>query len=82
MNLPVLCDKINEVGKELSYHLPIETDSLFIRGGSSDYITDEDWDEVEEIFTHADLKTIDNAGHWLHAEDPDKFYELVTNFLA
>ena len=82
MNLPVLCDKINEVGKELSYHLPIETDTLFIRGGSSDYITDEDWEEVKEIFTHAELETIDNTGHWLHAENPDKFYELVTNFLT
>lgn len=82
MNLPVLCDKISEIGKELSHHLPIETDTLFIRGGSSDYILDEDWDEIEEIFPNAKLETIDKTGHWLHAEDPDKFYELVTNFLA
>lgn len=82
MNLPVLCDKISEVGKVLSYHLPIETDTLFIRGGSSNYIPDEDWEDIEEIFPNAELKTIERAGHWLHAENPDRFYELVTNFLA
>lgn len=82
MNLPVLCDKIEEIGKPLVHHLPIETDTLFIRGGSSNYIPDEDWDGIEEIFPHAELKTIDHAGHWLHAENPDLFYELVTNFLA
>ncbi|UXX80190.1 alpha/beta fold hydrolase [Reichenbachiella carrageenanivorans] len=82
MNLPVLCEKIGEVGKPLIHHLPIDTDTLFIRGGSSDYIPDEDWDDIEEIFPNAELKTIDHAGHWLHAENPDLFYELVTNFLA
>ncbi|SMD35355.1 Pimeloyl-ACP methyl ester carboxylesterase [Reichenbachiella faecimaris] len=82
MNLPVLCDKISEIGKELSYHLPIETGTLFIRGGSSDYIPDGDWEDIEEIFPNAGLATIDGAGHWLHAESPDKFYELVINFLA
>ncbi|WP_422360654.1 alpha/beta fold hydrolase [Reichenbachiella sp.] len=82
MNLPILCDKISGVGKELNYHLPIETKTLFLRGGSSDYISDEDWEKIEEIFPNAKLETIYNTGHWLHAEDPDKFYELVTNFLA
>lgn len=81
MNLSVLCDKISEVGRGLNYHLPVETDTLFIKGGGSDYITGEDWDDIEEIFPNAELGTINRAGHWLHAENPDKFYELVTNFL-
>lgn len=82
MNLPVLAEKIEEVGKALSHHLPIETNTLFIRGGSSNYIPDEDWEDIEEIFPNAQLETIENTGHWLHAENPDKFYDLVTNFLA
>lgn len=81
MNLPVLVDKIEEVGKPLNYHLPIETDTLFIRGGNSNYILDEDWENIEEIFPNADLNTIEFAGHWLHAENPDKFFELVNDFL-
>lgn len=82
MNLPVLADQIEEVGKALNYHLPIETETLFIRGGSSNYILDDEWEDIEEIFPNAELETIEQAGHWLHAENPDKFYELVTNFLA
>lgn len=82
MNLPVLATKISEVGKALSYHLPIETETLFIRGGSSNYVPDEDWEDIEEIFSNAELATVENTGHWLHAEDPNRFYELVTNFLT
>ncbi|MEP2024061.1 MAG: alpha/beta fold hydrolase [Reichenbachiella sp.] len=82
MNLPILCEKISEIGKELSHHLPIEMDTLFIRGGSSNYIPDEDWDDIEEIFPNSKLATIEGTGHWLHAENPDKFYELVINFLT
>ena len=82
MNLPILKKKINEVGKPLIYHLPIETETLFIRGGGSGYISDEDWEDVEEIFPNANLVTVENAGHWLHAENPRRFYELVTNFLV
>lgn len=81
MNLPVLAEKIEEVGKSLNYHLPIETETLFIRGGNSNYILDEEWEDIEEIFPNAALETIERTGHWLHAENPDKFYELVTNFL-
>ncbi|MEO9966115.1 MAG: alpha/beta fold hydrolase [Reichenbachiella sp.] len=82
MNLPVLADKIEEVGQALSYHLPIETDTLFIRGGASDYILDEEWDGIEEIFPNAKLETIIGAGHWLHAEKPNEFYQHVINFLS
>lgn len=81
MNLPVLKKNISEVGNSLIYHLPVETDTLFIRGGNSDYILDDEWEEIEEIFPNSRLSTIANAGHWLHAEQPEKFYEEVMSFL-
>lgn len=81
MNLSVLIGKIEEVGRALIYHLPIETETLFIRGGNSDYILDDDWQAMEEIFPNAQLTSIDNAGHWLHAEQPEEFYDQVINFL-
>ncbi|RLD75988.1 MAG: alpha/beta hydrolase [Bacteroidetes bacterium] len=54
---------------------------LFIRGGDSNYITDEDLEHIETIFPYAELKTIDNAGHWLHAEQPQKLVSLIEKFL-
>ena len=55
---------------------------LFIRGSNSKYILDEDLDRIETIFPYAELKTIDNAGHWLHAEQPQGLVSLIVDFLT
>ncbi|RLD68682.1 MAG: alpha/beta hydrolase [Bacteroidetes bacterium] len=54
---------------------------LFIRGANSKYILDGDIERIETIFPYAELKTIDNAGHWLHAEQPQKLVSLIEDFL-
>jgi esterase len=55
--------------------------TLFIRGGLSGYILDTDLDELKAKFPGAELKTIANASHWVHADAPGEFYGLVKNFL-
>jgi len=55
---------------------------LFIRGANSKYILDEDLESIEAIFPYAELKTIDNAGHWLHAEQPVKLVSFIIDFLS
>lgn len=54
---------------------------LFIRGGKSTYILDEDIDFISNIFPFAKLKTIPGAGHWVHAEQPEAFVETVEDFI-
>ncbi|WP_109832971.1 alpha/beta fold hydrolase [Reichenbachiella versicolor] len=81
MNLSVLSNQISEIGKELNYRLPIETETLFIRGGASNYILDDDWNEIEEVFPNSKLDTINGVGHWLHAEKPSEFYNKVMTFI-
>jgi len=49
----------------------------FIRGLKSDYIADEDIPMIKEIYPEARVIDIPDAGHWLHAEQPDKFIEAV-----
>lgn len=49
----------------------------FIRGLNSDYITDQDIPMIKEIYPEAGIIDIPNAGHWLHAEQPEKFVEAV-----
>jgi pimeloyl-ACP methyl ester carboxylesterase len=56
-------------------------DALFIRGGRSNYILDPDIDDIMEIFPIAKLETIEEAGHWLHAEKPLEFYNIVEEYL-
>lgn len=81
MNLDAISENIEEVGQPLSYYLPLEIPAFFIRGGASTYVLDEDFDDIKEIFPKAEFATIDGSGHWLHADNPQKFYEMVMNFI-
>lgn len=80
-NLPVLTSDMGKVGAEITASKPVETSTLFIRGAKSDYILDEDWDNILKIFPNAQLDTIENAGHWVQAEQPKVFVEHLLNYL-
>ncbi len=56
--------------------------ALFIRGGRSDYILDEDFEIIRAYFPSAEIVTIPDAGHWVHAEATDKFAAIVVEFLS
>ena len=55
--------------------------TLFIRGGLSDYILDSDLPQLEMKFPGAEVHTIAKASHWVHADAPGEFFELVKQFL-
>ncbi len=54
---------------------------LFIRGGKSDYITDDCIPDIKQILPMAEIATIPQAGHWLHAEQPDLLVKTIRYFL-
>ncbi len=80
-NLEVLGNAQNRVGIHLKIDNQITTPTLFIRGGNSGYILDTDLMIIDHAFAKAELKTIEGAGHWLHAEKPQEFLTIVTNFI-
>lgn len=55
--------------------------ALFIRGGRSNYISDEDWDDIKMKFPGAALQTIALGTHWVHADAPGEFLGIVSDFL-
>ncbi len=73
-NLPLVMEGIETAG---IYPGP----ALFIRGGKSDYIKENEFEKIRDRFPNAILKTIENAGHWLHADAPAEFLEIVLAFL-
>lgn len=81
INLPVLSEKIGEVGAALPEDALYEGDTLFLGGEKSGYIEPMDQILIKKHFPKATIATVSNAGHWLHAENPDEFYENVMNFL-
>ncbi len=60
----------------------IETPTLFIYGGQSNYLNTEVRKLIPDHFTQASFSCIEKAGHWLHAEQPQMFYDEVNSFLA
>lgn len=80
INIPVISKEIHQVGKELINTRIVEKPILFIRGGNSSYILDEDLAGIKNIFPNAEIKTIDGANHWVHATKPAEFVTSVVNF--
>ena len=80
INLPVLIENIEEVGKLLSENLIYRKETLFLRGANSNYIEKADEFLIKKQFPNSDIQTIKNAGHWLHAEIPVEFNQRVTDF--
>jgi len=81
MNLEILKEKINEVGQALTSENVYQGETLFLKGGNSNYIKKEDHSLLKEHFPSFTLLTIKEVGHWLHAEKPEEFYQSVVNFL-
>jgi pimeloyl-ACP methyl ester carboxylesterase len=80
-NLPVLTQEIEQVGTALPESAHYDLPTLFVRGGNSKYILDTDWDNILSHFPKAQLETIPNVGHWLHAENPTLFFSITSRFL-
>lgn len=56
------------------------TSTLFIRGELSNYILDSDIPILESYFPDSQLISVENAGHWVHAEAPEAFVDAVLGF--
>lgn len=82
MNLPLLwkhySDILGAVGGE-----PFEGDALFIRGSRSKHVAlPDDEKMIKQLFPKSEIVTVENAGHWVHAEQPVQLLQLVQHFLA
>lgn len=81
-NLQSLMEHNSEVGEALPSFNHFNGETLFLKGEKSNYITEDDFTLISVHFPNSKIVTIKNAGHWLHAENPEQFYEEVINFLT
>ena len=83
INVPVLKHALNSITSDVNHDWFTDRQPIlsypvtFIRGLNSDYISDQDFIGIREIYPEARLIGIPDAGHWLHAEQPEKFVEAV-----
>ena len=82
LNLTVLAQHYSALLKAVGEGTTVKQPSLFIRGALSDYIEDRDVKLIKQQFLSAEVVTIENAGHWIHAERPDVFLSTVHAFLS
>lgn len=81
MNLDALYQNYDDILAAIETHEPFTGPTLFIRGGRSNYIHDEDRVDIQKLFPNARIETIEGAGHWVHAEAPDRMLQLIRDFL-
>lgn len=81
INLKVITEKIENVGDALDYDHTFDNPTMFMGGANSDYIQDTDRDDIEKYFPNSYIIHLKNAGHWLHAEQPDAVVKTVLAFL-
>ncbi len=80
-NLQVLAAKMEEIGEALKPDSYFNGPTLFLKGDKSNYINEENYRDSLKHFPYATLETIENAGHWLHAENPKEFFDKTINFM-
>ena len=61
---------------------PFEGATLVLRGADSHYVSDDMLPALREVLPRARLVTLKNAGHWLHADQPDAFQQAIDAFMA
>ena len=80
-NLEALSEKRTELMKALPPD-KIEVPVLFLRGGKSTYIGDGDIENIKAQVPQSTFRTIEDAGHWLHADAPAEFAQEVLAYFG
>lgn len=80
-NLPVIERNILKIGQEITSDTACTTPSLFIRGAKSEYVSNDDFESIKELFPYSIIETLDGAGHWVHVDKPKEFFNLASGFI-
>lgn len=82
MNVEAIHRHYGRINEAVEGERPFEGPTLFVRGGASEYLGADDLPAIRALFPQATLETIDGAGHWVHADQPDALAEAVAAFLT
>ena len=81
INLPALKANYHNLMAPVCEHVRLAMPSLFVYGGLSEYVTEADKRLIDDTCLNARFQVIDKAGHWVHAERPQQFKQVVEDFL-
>jgi len=81
LNFPVLMEAFDSLMPQIQDTEYYDKATLILRGGKSDYVTNEHYDFMKKHFSNIELKTIEGASHWLHADHPAEFVKIIKTFI-
>lgn len=80
LDLDSLSANFSNLWEEIDGGRAFSGPTLFLRGALSTYVLDEDVASIRRHFPAAQLETIEDAGHWLHADQPESIIDAVNRF--
>ncbi len=82
MNLEIISQKIEKIGEEYPTNFRYEGSTIFIRGDKSNYINlENDTKIIQKYFPNAEVISVKDAGHWVHAEQPQALLKIFDDFI-
>ena len=82
INIDSIYKNLQDLSKDIPLDTPFKKEVLFIKGGKSDYINDADTADINQVFTSNTICIIQEASHWVHADQPELFLECVGRFIT
>lgn len=82
VNLRAITKNYNQLlGAPVYTNTPYEGPTLFVRGGQTQYISSDAEGRIGEWFPNNEIVTIQDAGHWVHADQPEQLGQIIETFI-
>jgi len=80
LNLLALKNNMNNLLTNIKIESTITTNTLFMKGSESGYITQQDEGEIKKDFQNVRIAEVVGANHWVHFSAPKNFINVLTDF--
>ena len=81
LDLDVITKNLESLMSSVVEEVTFSKPTLFLKGGLSHLIRQDDYKIIYKYFPSAEIEVIPNAGHWVHADEPQLFIDRVMAFL-
>ena len=81
-NLDLLGDSLRIIGGWPRMDAVYDGPVWWVAGGKSHYVLREHAEPMRKLFPRVVTITLKQAGHWVHADEPDAFTSICTEFLV
>ena len=81
MDVDLLYKNYDSILDNIQFNDSIDVETLFVKGDNSNYISEADTGLITSLFTNHEIKNIQQAGHWIHAEKPNELFSSIISFI-